>query len=414
MVFSCLVVYVVHPLLAGLLALSFRELVQDGFSYTINTAPADGHPLAETLKTALSELCKTLGQAENCWENQLPVPSETVEVVIPGDGSFAGRTAIITPGEGTINIRIPGGLWIIASLWKWRGIDNPLANNRNFLIVIFWAIVCVAVGILAPPFRTARSAVTRGLLPATLKDIAALCQSAPGSDLNVEGDDEDKQGRVGRLIHSSNTFSGGNIAVLTAFEPRLCTAPFECSWTKLKDLIGQVEKEIFLSIGADSLRLKDNGEEEAASIDAVGAMLAKCATALAQNEDPSENLVALVQKEAPEGDDGSFDFTRRFVADSQNVLKATIAWLNAMLHPDSPLPCTKAGMKNIMYDYGPWLTPPFSLLKGMFHSLTIPFRPKLWDAGIFIGTLEFSLGYVALVIMEVYWKKYAIMLDDFC
>lgn len=68
------------------------------------------------------------------------------------------------------------------------------------------------------------------MIPAAIGQATAHARSS----LDTENNDNDagKKTTAG-LVKDFNLFAGGTMAVMTAFEPRVCRAPFECSWPKL-------------------------------------------------------------------------------------------------------------------------------------------------------------------------------------
>lgn len=214
---------------------SFLSLVRDGFTTTVTEGDAQQvGMISGFVRAALSAACELADQAPNCWEDQLPTLEDgflTVELPAMA-GDLAGQTAYLTasPDNSTITISVPGGLWVVSGLWTWKGIENPLAGNRNILIVMAWGCACMVFAILFPPFRTARSLLSRVLVPSVLSGTAQLD--------SLELFDKNKD----RIAHGLTTMNGGKTAVLTTFEPRILTAPLEFIVPLLKDLLIATEQ----------------------------------------------------------------------------------------------------------------------------------------------------------------------------
>lgn len=450
--------------MGGLMALSYRELVQDGISVTttVDDFPpvddGDGDGFFSLLSGALSARCVQLGEPDDCWVDddgdglpivQLLADNVTVaEVTVPGGGDFAGRTALLTwDAEGSsLTVALEGGLWIVAGLWKWRGLDNPLAGMRNFIIAWGWGLVCVFVGILCPPLRTMRGALTRQLIPSAIGDVTAhvrrLVNEFPmldvdrsdvadtgagdaaekGDDATKDGDreagssdgwedstavrfkkflrdDEEERDVLGRLVHYANVFHGGTMAATTAYEPRLLRAPFECTWTHLKELTDGIQNLIVSTLAVVHVWDKARDHEQMRAfylaLAETDGVLDKCSSALASNnfadvleslEPPSEPMV--------------------FKDKIKDVLTGTIGWLNAMHRPVLRKPWTKEGLQNIGYTLLPWLAVPIGLLTGLAKNLLLPFRPERWDLKSFLWAAKWTVGWVALYCMSVYWEAY--------
>lgn len=110
-----------------------------------------------------------------------------------------------------------GGLEAVKSLWTEKGIANPLALNRNMLIIMSWGLVSLLLGRILPPFRTFRQGQSRVLLPHVLTQAASVVEE--------EQSPEDRETLSSSLLHLRGVLDGGNIANLTVYEPRLLTAP---------------------------------------------------------------------------------------------------------------------------------------------------------------------------------------------
>jgi hypothetical protein len=169
--------------LTGMNGLTYRTLVQDGFSASVSNEQVTD--LLYWVQAALEAVCEENLQPMNCWEEQLPLVDESVEITLPPSaGDLAGQTAFISvSGNSTLNIDVPGGLWIVSGLWTWSGVDNPLAGNRNMFIAVSWAMLAFIFGIVLPPFRTARKTIATSLVPAVLSETAPAADNSEKTNL---------------------------------------------------------------------------------------------------------------------------------------------------------------------------------------------------------------------------------------
>lgn len=96
-------------------------------------------------------------------------------------------------------------------LWTNSGLSNDLAVFRNFLIVFCWAVFAIVVGIIWPPFRTARQMLSANVLPSVISGLAGYIQQD-----NVQENDEELRSK---MIHVAVAIQGK--AKMTMFEPRV-------------------------------------------------------------------------------------------------------------------------------------------------------------------------------------------------
>ena len=75
-----------------------------------------------------------------------------------------------------------GGLSAVAAMWTESGTENQLAVWRNFLIAMCWALACIAIGILIPPWRTSRHYISRCMLPFIFTQVNGVLS---GDDVDV-------------------------------------------------------------------------------------------------------------------------------------------------------------------------------------------------------------------------------------
>jgi hypothetical protein len=390
--------------ISGYMTLSYLSLVKDGFSVTVTQdALQQVGEVTDLVRTAFSAACELADQAPNCWEDRLPTLANgflTVELPAAA-GDLAGQTAYLTasPDDSTITIDVPGGLWVVSGLWTWKGIDNPLAGNRNFLIALSWGCACVLMGILFPPFRTSRSVLSRALVPSLLSVSAQLH--------SLELVDENK----GRILQGLNIMNGGKAAAVTTFEPRIITAPFEFIVPLLEDLLVATEQAV-LAIFCLLVWNKDSGEsyEKTNDLHAELSVLSVCAKALVSSEGAATEILRQLKADVHTSleEDNSLLSPPSYLHDRcERVLDATIAWLDALNHPQHPRPCSKEASKNLLHTYLPWALAPLYPIKRMVTVLTLPFRPKTWNCRDTLWSVKFTLGNVALFAASVYWDKYS-------
>jgi hypothetical protein len=379
--------------LTGMNALSYRTLVQDGFSASVSNGQVA--ELLEWVQGALTTVCELNGQPLNCWEEELPRVDGSLEITLPDSaGDLAGQTAFISvSGNSTLTVNVPGGLWIVSGLWTWSGVDNPLAGNRNMLIALGWGMAALAFGIVLPPFRTARKIIARTLVPAVLSEIAAAD--------NLEAATEKKD----KLVHFYNTIVGGSIADVTTFEPRIFTAPYEYIVPQLKALVVATEKAMLGAFVEMAWNRDDVSIEKGTKMKASFSILGECAKALASNED--ENLKKIKAEHKELVTSSVLDVPSYFSTLSDNVLDATLAWLDVYKHPQQPHPCSKAGNKNLLKIYLPWILLPMLYIEQLAVVLMRFFHPKKWNWRDILFSFKVTLGFVALFVSTVYWDKYS-------
>jgi hypothetical protein len=371
-------------------------LVQDGILVTV-----DADQLSEALdyvRAALMVVCQSNDQPPNCWEDQLPIVDGSLQITLPeAAGDFAGQTAFISVTNSTVTVDINGGLWLVSGFWTWSGLDNDLAIYRNLLIAICWVFACVAVGILIPPFRTARKAIVRALLPMIISEVATA------NSMQVYSAKKKK------LVHLANTISGGAAAMMTIFEPRIFTAPMEYIVPQLKTLMVAIEQAVLQSLLLVAWNEEDPSAETTRIIKETSTVLNLCAKSLASNEPEAEESLRRIKAEMiHEMRDPVLEGPSKHVSHRiEDVLDATLAWLDAFNHPKKHSLCSKEGLQNLAKNYVPWVLVPLIPFKRMAVIPTLPFHPKNWDWRAIIWSLEFTLGFVALFSATVYWDKYS-------
>jgi hypothetical protein len=380
--------------ITGLNALSYRTLVQDGFSATVSNEQVGD--LLDWVQAALTAVCERNDQLSNCWEEQLPLIDGYLQITLPDSaGDFAGQTAFISAMGDSLTVDVPGGLWIVSGLWTWSGVDNPLAGNRNMLIAVCWGIVAFIFGVILPPFRTARKIIARTLVPAVLSETAAAD--------NIEGAREKKS----KLVHFYNTIAGGGIVDVTIFEPRVFTVPYEYIVPQLKTLVVATEKAMVGAFVEMEWNKDDISSEKETEIKASFSLLSECAKALASNDDEALKNIRADRKDLATG--SFLDVPSHLTTVSEAVVDATLAWLAVYKHPQQPSPCSKEGNKNLLKTWLPWVALPMLFIIELGAVLTRPFKKhiKKWNWWDILWSIKITLGFVALFAASVYWDKYS-------
>jgi hypothetical protein len=386
-----------------MVVLSNLPYVRDGYSVTVTQENVQNvDEIADWVRAALSVACELADQAPNCWEDQFPTVADgymTVELPAAA-GDFAGQTAYLSasPDDSSITVNVPGGMWVVTGQWTWRGLDNPLALNRNYLIAICWGCACVILGIFLPPVRTSRSVLSKSLVP------SILSVTAQSDSLELVNKNRD------RLLHGLSSMNGGSAADRTTFEPRIFTAPFEYTVPLLKDLLVKTEQAVLASCCL-LLWNKDTGEsdEKTSDLHAGLSVLTACANALVSSDGAAtESLKELKAEQRPTSLQEALNPPNYLRSRCENVLDATIAWLDALNYPEQPRPCSKETGKNLLHTYRPWVLVHLCTIQRMAIVLTLPFRPKTWNWRDTIWSLKYTLGCIAVFAASVYWDKYSV------
>ena len=419
--------------IAALLSLGSWQLVQNGLAITIDL-PYDEDPtknrfLSEVVSLLFQEICGHAYDPETCSDVLASLAPPGVEFTIPGDSNFSGQTAIVSCLDATCTMTVPGGLWLVRGYWVWQGLENPLAVMRNFLIVVCWALLVVSLGRLAPPFRTVRKVYTRGLLPSAISNAASFIatedaevENGIGSEDKAKSEEEEARENVEKLnsdqmqkekmqqklIHDAVQNANGGMAPMTAFEPRVCHSPFECTWPKLKELSIRVNSLALFALG-NEIRTHFNEretEEDKKEFSKQIKVLNQCSAALVKDEDmDSASSAARAEQDETADEENSgeatFSYFVQHLSHITSELKtSTSAWLDTMHYPKY------TGAKDTAMSYAPWIMGPVTSIKDMMLNLLIPFQPKKWNLRSCAVAVKFALGATILVICEVYWVQY--------
>lgn len=174
--------------MGGILALSLKPMVQEGFTF----------PLSNEVQGGILDLvCAALTiPAENCSIENLPRDSFSFEIPEYFDSMLAGQTVTVQFGGGggstSSFINVEGGMWVVRGLWTWSGTTNPLAIFQNLLICIGWTLAIMAVSILIPPVRCRRDQLSQTLVPGALLQASEILQQLQKEQQNHHKDHHHK------------------------------------------------------------------------------------------------------------------------------------------------------------------------------------------------------------------------------
>ena len=408
---------------AGLLSLGSWQLVQNGLQITVDFPyehdNSTQHFLADAIVALSDKIC---GEGTECAEELATLVPPGKMFAIPGDSNFAGQDANISCEDFACNITVPGGVWLVEGFWTWKGLNNPLAVFRNFLICMCWALLVICIGIALPPVRTMRKVYAQGIVPASIADSTALIEArakevdkqytnsnSNTGTMEVTKCNSDISKMEAKCIHHAVENASGGKAALTAYEPRCCTNPFECTWPLLKN-VGQSTNRLALAAIGCELRLHFSERETLADKEKFKKdveLLKSCSNALrtldanAYVSAESRNQTTSTDEEGGpiKGEEFSY-FVRSIGQITKELMENTNTWITAMHNPR----CT--GMKDLAMSYLPWVFPTFVFLKSLFANLLLPVQPKRWNLRSFITAIKFASGVVILVVCEVYWVQY--------
>lgn len=387
--------------LTGMQALSFRSLVQNGITETVPlNASSSLQDAADFVQAALTAVCLRNDLPSDCWQDEIPpITDGGLAIILPdAAGDFAGQTAYLSVGEDGVTIDIEGGLWLVAGFWTWSGLENGLAIYRNLFIALSWSFACILVGIVLPPFRTARKSVSNAVIPWLLSEVASTVTVA------------DYTSKRSKLVHLMGTIQGGGIAMLTTFEPRVFTAPFEYIAPELKRLVVAAEKVtmtclvvVMWSEDTDPGEVSETSQPPAEQLKAAFSVLALCAKALATNNPADEEAL---QKSEPSPGICIGGMTHHhctsYIAECK---EATLAWLQVYNRPKKHT--SKEVFQNLAKNYLPWVLVPMIAFKRMISLPLVVARVHNWNWRSIVWSLELTLGFVAIFAATVYWDKYS-------
>jgi len=402
---------------AGLLSLGSWQLVQHGLQITVDFPYEGGNSTQHFLVDAIIALSEKICVAgTECAESLADLVLPGRDFVVP-DSIFAGQEINVSCEDFDCTITVPGGLWIVSGFWKWQGLTNPLAVFRNFLICMCWALLVICIGIALPPIRTMRKTYAQDIVPGAIADSTALVEARAAqverqfesSALTEETiSNEDILKLEAKCFHHAVENARGGKAPLTAYEPRCCTNPLECTWPLLKK-VGQTTNHLAIAAVGGELRLIFSELETASDKE----KFQKDLLTMKSCSDALRTLDLDAFAAAKSKDNGSTDeehgpadqpkftyFVRSIGQLTQELVQDTEAWLTAMHEPKH------ADTKGLVMSYLPWALPIAVFIKSIFMNLLLPFQPKRWDLRSFITALKFTSGVVILVVCEVYWAQY--------
>ena len=300
------------------------------------------------------------------------------------------------------------GLQVVALMWTEKGTENQLAVWRNLLICVCWACACVALGILLPPWRTSRQMISRFQLPEIFKQVNRLLA---GEDIDVK-----------ELYASKASLKGGNVVAMSFFEPHLFH-PYVDLVTPLKQIVVATDELIFKSLLV--LKWKEGltdapNEFERVVLDDTVTLLGECGKALSSNAQVDYDtlrdfldgkvfdrmtkvgsLAGAAESANPELSSSNYIYQQAL-----EVQKHTLEYLRAFNRGVvSKTTKEKLGfhLKRAVVNIAAPLLPALSLLKAS----TLLFHPKKWNWKDILWCIELSAGFIALISMTIYWKKYA-------
>jgi len=294
-----------------------------------------------------------------------------------------------------------GGLSAVVDMWKESGTENQMAVWRNFLMAICWALACVAVGILVPPWRTSRHAISRGLFPAIFKHVNGV----------LSGEHVDTRA----LAKFKASLKGGNVVMTTVFEPRLLHLTVDLV-TPLKQIAVETDELIFKSLLV--LRRKDImtqslNEMDTGVLKETEMLLAECGDALALNDQAHYNalLESVDEKETakPKSTDqtAEIDYSNSYYIYQQalKVRASTLSYLQAF--NGDVTTTSKIHLISILKDAVLYIAVTLIPVLRMSEAVPLIFQPKRWNFTAIMWCIELTAGFVALVSMSVYWDAYA-------
>jgi hypothetical protein len=324
-----------------------------------------------------------------------------IAVTIPL-GLFEGRDVFLSLSEDRdLFISLEGGAYLIRLFWT-AGVMNPIAVFPNFIVAGTWAILCVALSPLLPPFRTTRFLIARRILPQVLYDAAWYIQ---GSSMDeFEGVDQRKTADIvaihRRLVLASTSLRSGTVAAATAFEPRcfanVGTMP-RCTWVDLKNVTVSVQNVATKALAFRAIGFPDCLENRQAAKQAFRG------TARALQKLQSHDSLDLQKVQVQETKMWNFE------KDIEMIRLTTDNWIQSMTASEKNI-SLKEGITNSLKCGAMWFALPVALL---WRVLQIPFIPiqivqgkyKTTMAKIF-HCIKFAFGFTLLAIFSVYWESY--------
>lgn len=457
--------------ITGLTVLSYRTLVQDGFSVQRELPnlqdEIDNGTAGTLLRAALSAICQQSGLSSTCWLDPQSLEAilktlspETLSIPLEGE-IFGGQTAYVSLEDGVLKGNVPGGLWIVTGLWTWQGLDNPLAVFRNLFICVCWSLVAVLIGIILPPMRSARQLYSQLVAPQALQLIAKSYRETAETPVDTEesaqaaaaekqesgvsaGDEDDKESpsasssdaksmqeqdatdadraAAAAAIKLVSLLKDGDAAKVTLFEPYLCRAPLQFPMPVLQELLRRVSRGVLgtLTLRILSKRARDVYPDEEQDLQFRADMirntlqdadqtLTACAQALASRD--SSAIDDMPKKEEQESAlTGSPNEQLWAVGVIQDCATSIREATKGWLDVavHPKTPPRKEALQNLIHTYLPWCVMPFfPIIRFAEVVLVLPWQPHRWNAKSLLWSIEMTLGYIALFVMVVYWDAFA-------
>ena len=317
----------------------------------------------------------------------------------PGYQSMSGLSALVVgmPGMMVVSFLplIESGAVTVADLWTQGGLENPGAAMRNTIILVCWGALVMAIGVMLPPFRTARSLLSKHALPPTINGVSTY--------LDITKRPENNDQIVSQLIHLFSLLHGK--AGLTKFEPRMWRN--EDLFTPLNDLMTKLEilGEYAILKFADTVPGGEPSPE-------TQQLLRLTAKALSSNDvDDYADLRNYdgMNAEAVDVNNRSV-LTQMTFQSAKAVRDATLKWLKALNGGTSAASDDRKNrhtlLKKNFMNVASWFVIPLFPVAKLSSIATLPFQPKRWN---FIATLwaaEIAAGYILLLVLSVYSSEW--------
>jgi len=403
-----------------LVGLGMKAAVQDGIAVqfdrgTLIEIVRENIPPPGSLQPSLEEILAALRKVLGLLEQLITTGSFCFDVE---EGFLRGQEVCVEYNgeDDTVLVTVNGGIWLIKRFWTTTGVDNPLALFPNLLACIGWALLAIFwVAPLLPPVRTARYLLSVRALPQTLRAVAwYVSRWRPGHLPKTE-----EEMAVGKqLLESVGIYSGGSVAMVTVLEPRMldyrCGIP-RCTYEHLKEVTSQVERAALRALILRSGMV--DPDEPPDRLQALGQTYEKNAVALETRirvPERGESLNKNKNNEPPsDAENLSWDLNSLGFEDScKRITTAVDDWLVSFhgFEPNGTL-TYKDGLKNVAKNTLPWLLPSIIFVVKL---AVIPFFPFFIHKGIIKKDLQvfmhiyvkFTIGYIALLCMSVYWKAW--------
>lgn len=312
--------------------------IRNGFSYPNKFLPPQIQTLLGDMLEDTVQAAKDMGQGKHSINVISGVLKDhIVDVTIANDGSS--------------ETYFSGGMWLVRETWNLSsGIQNPFAKCGNILLTSLWIILILAVAVLLPPIRTMRTAVWRGIIPAALLDASSIIRSYAATmdkeksdDVASRNDEELDSGSNGnarykirgKCVYHINTLFAGNLAKLTALEPRIFVCkPGQRTTAILFQLSEVTSKCVRIALGIEPLTEREKeflSDENAHQYLEVADTLEKCAKALAYCDISILETDDIITENMEDDDENGATYDPfHFQKHASDVVLFSKKWLNAM------------------------------------------------------------------------------------